>query len=544
MDPWSITVSSISLVSAIVKASFAIIEFTRQARDAAKDVNAVAKELWSLTSIAEPLAHSLSRLQSGSHVPDTLLRPIGDTLAGCLLVVEQITKNGDMVKLRTSLETYKLALSLGLAAVSTTLSGGIKEDTEVSRNYAAAIKINTDDILACVASLRRAEQPSGKTKVEKWNEEMTVLSSYAETAYQCIIVDTAEYATHQNEDLSPSVRSESATITLVPTDFALGNWSGTNDLIIFCPKFSVAFQIAKRSWEDIPAGIQKPFATTAMCHIVELAALMGIYWKEFDKSSHRYHAEGNGLIQTGSEIPNSGIIFTFQISRRSQFEENRAVPSDAIKDLCCGMLPTIFTESHRPVRHDDTKNLKLLAMGGMNEIAEKTILIGYNTKTANYFRTPGAITHNIYLQIKALQDVTRLVVVAAFQNDKLTGTPGYSMYLLKCLDDTIDNCDAYLKASDRDLVVLVIREHVQEVLKMLNDPEDEEDRDGHSHASRRFDELSASNPEEKSDKFMDIYFYILLKRVTERQAAAAFLRRLQTQYIIAYLAQLSLSLAP
>lgn len=78
-------------------------------------------------------------MKTSTEGPDTLLRPIGDTLAGCLLVVEQVTKNvhkyekdqiwtkaesamfgqGDMVKLRTSLETYKLALSLGLAAGTT-----------------------------------------------------------------------------------------------------------------------------------------------------------------------------------------------------------------------------------------------------------------------------------------------------------------------------------------------------------------------------------------------------------------------------------------
>jgi hypothetical protein len=138
MDPLSIAASSFSLAGGIAKASIAIVEFTRDARDAAKDLDAVFKELQALTLVLEPLTRALARARGGGTVFSDLVQRISSTLEGCLLVVDQINDNvhkyqrdrvwtkakwvmfgqGDMHKLRESLEAYKMALSLGLHAIS------------------------------------------------------------------------------------------------------------------------------------------------------------------------------------------------------------------------------------------------------------------------------------------------------------------------------------------------------------------------------------------------------------------------------------------
>jgi len=96
-----------------------------------------------------------------------------------------------------------------------TVNQAVKEDTSAIHEYAIAIKINTDDILARVNSIRRDGQPNRHKRVEDWIEDMTVLSSYADTTYQGTIMDPADIAdmaavseseSHLSEDseLSPS----------------------------------------------------------------------------------------------------------------------------------------------------------------------------------------------------------------------------------------------------------------------------------------------------------------------------------------------------
>jgi len=62
----------------------------------------------------------------------------------------------------------------------------IKDDTE-------AIRINTDEILARVNSIRDGQPLVSQRRVEMWIEEMTVLSTYAQSTCQGTIADTTEY---------------------------------------------------------------------------------------------------------------------------------------------------------------------------------------------------------------------------------------------------------------------------------------------------------------------------------------------------------------
>merc|ERR1712093_438811 len=46
-------------------------------------------------------------------------------------------------------------------------------------------------------------------------------------------------------------------------------------------KLAVGLQSKTRSWDFMPAAVTKPYATSAICHLVEMMAMLGIYWKVF-----------------------------------------------------------------------------------------------------------------------------------------------------------------------------------------------------------------------------------------------------------------------
>ncbi|KAK3380925.1 hypothetical protein B0H63DRAFT_434288 [Podospora didyma] len=381
---------------------------------------------------------------------------------------------------------------------------------------------------------------------------------------------------------------------------------------------AVAIQYKKRSWDNMPTDVKKPYATTAMCHLLEIAAMMGIYWQEFDRSKDRYRAEGNGYILTGTQVSDLGITFTFQVSGKHKFKENRVIPVDEVKEMCCGTVSTLFQEvqgkdNRRVFQNEDPKDLSTLQLGSYDEIAETMVLIDCNTNTANYFREDqanfatarhehlfpvpfeliGMLGKTLHIRntafrmlpnptpfvwdknsfnlrrlvkeyknrvrdadiIDQTQHINELVNVSTHllvelekenKRSQVPGSIGYSMSLLDTLHDAIDKCDVFLKQSKRELVQMVVREHFQEVLKMMNNrpdsEEDNDDEDGQDHDTRskrtvpkpyeraqHFDELRAASPEERQQKFMEIYFYEVLSQVRTR-AVKSFNRRKSTRY--------------
>jgi hypothetical protein len=137
MDPLSIAASAFSLAGGIAKASVALVEFSRNARDAAADLDAISREMKALNAVLQPLVQCIGQKRAGSSVPDALAAQIGSTIDGCKLVVGQIEENVrvyqrdtvwtkakwamlgqvDLQKLRESLEAYKMALTLGMHAI-------------------------------------------------------------------------------------------------------------------------------------------------------------------------------------------------------------------------------------------------------------------------------------------------------------------------------------------------------------------------------------------------------------------------------------------
>ncbi|KAK3303832.1 uncharacterized protein B0T15DRAFT_285649 [Chaetomium strumarium] len=360
---------------------------------------------------------------------------------------------------------------------------------------------------------------------------------------------------------------------------------------------AVAIQAKKRSWDTMPAGVNKPYATTTMCHLLEIAAMMGIYWREFDRSRERYRAEGNGYFLTGTNVPELGLMFTFQIYAKTKFQENRVIPVDEVKELCCGFVSTLFQEDKKDRRriefpNEDPKDLSFLQLGSTREIAETMVLIECNTDTANYFRSDdkkhghlfpvpfellGMLGKTLrirnsgfrmlpnptpYVWDKNFFNLRRLVreysgkvhdseadipptpqinqlkhdaamLVDILNEDKRSSTPGYSLPLLNNLHDVLDRCDAFLKTeTDRDLVRLVVREHFQEVMRMINeegDADGESTRSGGKGRAEHFDELTAASPERRQEAFMELYFFKVLHQVRAR-AVMWYGRRRTTHY--------------
>lgn len=155
----------------------------------------------------------------------------------------------------------------------------------------------------------------------------------------------------------------------------------------------VALQPKLRSWDAMPDTVKKPYATTTICHIVEIAAMLGLHWREFDRSNHKYMADGNGYLLTGHEVQDLGIGFNFQMYGGNKFEQNRIIPTDEIKLLAFGNVSTIFRpEANKngkvPYDDEDPKNTWVLQFGSTSELVESLTYFGCNSKTTNYFRDP------------------------------------------------------------------------------------------------------------------------------------------------------------
>jgi hypothetical protein len=135
MDPISITAACVSLTGSIAKTSIAVTTFVRAVRSARSDLDAVSRELASLTTLLELIAEDAKDVKA---FPDTLRRHIAGILANCELVlleirrlIEKYYKHGitkssqwalfggeDVSKLRLSLEAHKSALDIALEMVA------------------------------------------------------------------------------------------------------------------------------------------------------------------------------------------------------------------------------------------------------------------------------------------------------------------------------------------------------------------------------------------------------------------------------------------
>ncbi|KAF3761938.1 hypothetical protein M406DRAFT_65007 [Cryphonectria parasitica EP155] len=365
-----------------------------------------------------------------------------------------------------------------------------------------------------------------------------------------------------------------------------------------------AIQPKRKSWDVMPSEIKKPYATTAMCHMIEMAAMLGLHWREFDRSQNKYHAEGNGYLLTGHEVDDLGIMFTFQIYAQNAFGQHRIIPNEEIKLLAFGNVSTIYRPvppggtGKIPYDIEDPKNTGVLQFGNTTELAESLTHYGCNSKTTNYFRDDkkkhghlfpvvfevlGMVAKSVYIpntyyrflpnpttfswnrknfslrklllefhrslkEDENLSPLTEHLQAVLDWSDELAAhlknwpnEDDFSLVLLSCLHRSIERCDKYLAPADNKareaksrMVKLVVREHVQEVMKMLNEPttnhtntntssthpvspraqSHHEDEDSSLlSSSAAFEDLNSAAPEVRNAKLMEIYFTTVLRNV-------------------------------
>jgi hypothetical protein len=144
-------------------------------------------------------------------------------------------------------------------------------------------------------------------------------------------------------------------------------------------------QKKKKSWDTMPEHMKKPYATSTICHIVEIIAMLGIHWKVFNRNENRYRAQGNGFLVTGTNVDDLGIVFSFHKMGETWFKENRIIPNENVKELCFGYCPTIFRPGNFKMYADEPKDLGTLQLASFATMAETLKVIGCNTKTVKYF---------------------------------------------------------------------------------------------------------------------------------------------------------------
>jgi hypothetical protein len=149
---------------------------------------------------------------------------------------------------------------------------------------------------------------------------------------------------------------------------------------------AVGLQSKTRSWDFIPSSITKPYATSAMCHLVEMMAMLGLYWKAFDQSTWNLRAEGNGFILTSTQVQGLGVMVVFATTGKSTFEERRVIPCSAIKDLPFGTVPNIFEDDLYLDRDKDTQSLELV-FGTTEEVTNTLESLGCQADALKKYNT-------------------------------------------------------------------------------------------------------------------------------------------------------------
>ncbi|KXJ90498.1 hypothetical protein Micbo1qcDRAFT_120082 [Microdochium bolleyi] len=333
---------------------------------------------------------------------------------------------------------------------------------------------------------------------------------------------------------------------------------------------AVAVQKKTKSWDTMPSTMAKPYATTTMCHLIELAAVLGVHWKEFNRSENKYRAEGNGFILTGSVVSELGLVFNFQKATRSLFESGRVIPSGTVKQFCFGVVPTVFCkpedekDDNLKYPFDVPQNLAAIKLGSPREVADTLTVVGCNTNTVDYFLMDNQRTAHLFpVTFEILGMLSRTLhghgsgfrmlpnpttqrwdkrsfslwkLLEAYedrleQDEEITNSrqiqrikksldsigecrgprpmqTELTVPLMETLHEALDATDSYLTGVPRKFYVFgVLRSHFQVILRHLNDSEERKKFEKLDGLGlERFEELGGPGLEDKQTSLMKIYF--------------------------------------
>lgn len=136
MDPLSITVGCVTLITTIGKSSLAISAFVKDCRAARYDLDAIARELTSLENVLQLLKDDVGAA-NGSNIPDNIREHLSNVISNCSQVLADLDNllrkhsgarfeaarwalsgKDDATKLRSTLEAHRGALGLALDMIS------------------------------------------------------------------------------------------------------------------------------------------------------------------------------------------------------------------------------------------------------------------------------------------------------------------------------------------------------------------------------------------------------------------------------------------
>ncbi|EME44745.1 hypothetical protein DOTSEDRAFT_72261 [Dothistroma septosporum NZE10] len=113
------------------------------------------------------------------------------------------------------------------------------------------------------------------------------------------------------------------------------------------PEYSMCVQLQgrDRNWDFMPEAVLRPYATSALCHIAEMAVMLGMSWVVFNPAEGNLRAEGNGFALTSSTVQSLGIVVSFIRTGPNftdAYKPNRVIPNGAVKEIIFGTVPSIF----------------------------------------------------------------------------------------------------------------------------------------------------------------------------------------------------------
>jgi hypothetical protein len=150
----------------------------------------------------------------------------------------------------------------------------------------------------------------------------------------------------------------------------------SNQTVFTLPTYSLAAAIQSKtqSWDMIPPQITKPYATTALCHLVEMMAMLGLFWKTFDPATWSLRAEGNGLSLNSTNVQGLGVMVFFTVTGKSMFKEKCVIPCQELKELSFGTIPTIYED-----REDLGIIAKTLKFGSVDDTTKTLYSLGLSS---------------------------------------------------------------------------------------------------------------------------------------------------------------------
>ncbi|KAJ0326918.1 hypothetical protein COL5a_006473 [Colletotrichum fioriniae] len=283
------------------------------------------------------------------------------------------------------------------------------------------------------------------------------------------------------------------------------------------PTLAVKVQAKNRSFDANPS-IKKPYATSTISHLIELAAILGLYWRVFDRDNNQYRAEGNGYSLTGSRVPDLGVVFVFEKTGHTSFEERRVIPTSEVKELCFGRVPTFYRDKKDPDEDLEWQKefttssgtgtkVEILQLSTRDAIAETLTQIGgllMNDLTVVEEEAETVIDERVET---AVEDIRALSESAEEMSNDFDENPPLTGKRMSLLHKAIDLADKSLKKRDQGIVLDVLRRHLQEVLAAINSP----DKKGKEQIS--FRDLLGIPLEMREQRFMETYFERILWRV-------------------------------